>query len=116
MPDARILVVEDDADQRDLVVDILRQQEFAVEHADGVAPALEIAKTGPFDLVISDFKLGERDGLELLKELRSQENDAAFVLITAYGSIAHAVDAIRNRYGTVAIQRGAAVGKGKPEK
>jgi two-component system NtrC family response regulator len=94
MAEARVLLVEDDVDQRALVAAILEREGLLVTQASSIAQALE-ALDGPLDLVVSDLKLSEGDGLDLLRRARSRHPDLPFILITAHGSIAHAVQALR---------------------
>ena len=101
MAGERILLVEDDADQRLLVAGVLAAEGYVVaEAADVAAAAAELARA-PVDLVVSDWKLalgeGGRagDGMELLARVRAEHNGTGFLMVTAYGSIAHAVEAVR---------------------
>ena len=95
MPETRVLVVEDDTDQRALVAGILRRQGHVVAEATSVEEACSELDRSPVDLVVSDFQLGTRSAMELLREARARQGDVPFVLITAYGSIAHAVAALK---------------------
>ncbi|HEX9733005.1 MAG TPA: sigma-54 dependent transcriptional regulator [Thermoanaerobaculia bacterium] len=91
----RVLVVEDDGDQRRLVADILRSRRYLVTEAESLAAARRALAAAPVDLVLADWKLPDGDGVELLGEVRAGWPPAAFVVVTAYGTIARAVDAIR---------------------
>ncbi len=91
----RVLVVEDEPAQRQLVSDILSDLGLQVAQAGGQREALSEALANPPDLVISDWKLDNGDGLSLLAQLRDSGINASFVMVTAYGSIAHAMEAIR---------------------
>jgi DNA-binding NtrC family response regulator len=90
-----ILLVEDDPAQRDLVADILVGAGFAVQLAAGLQAASQVLDDPSLQLVLSDFKLADGDGLGLLREVRARRPELSFVLVTAYGSIEHAVRAIR---------------------
>lgn len=93
---AEILLVEDDPAQRELVAGILRGEGHAVLEADTEDAARALVEKHLPALVISDFKLAEGDGLSLLATVRRTHGDAsAFVMVTAYGSIGHAVEAVR---------------------
>ncbi len=94
MSEVRILVVEDDADQRLLVANILRSQRYLVAEAESLAEAREALGGSPVDLVLSDWKLPDGDGHTLLEEVRGAWPETAFIMVTAYGTIARAVDAI----------------------
>ncbi|OKY24780.1 sigma-54 dependent transcriptional regulator [Thalassotalea sp. PP2-459] len=90
-----ILVVEDEPDQRQLICDILVASNFKVTSADCVESAILLTKKQPFDVIFSDWKLGELTGIDLLNYIRHQENDVGFVIATAYGTINHAVEALQ---------------------
>ncbi len=95
MSEHRILVVEDDADQRSLIAAILRSRDYLVAEAESLTSARAELERSPVDLVLSDWKLPDGDGNELLKEVRRDHPATAFVTATAYGTIARAVTAIR---------------------
>jgi len=90
-----ILVVEDEADQRDIVEQIISDAGYTVYTAEDAEMALQIQKVKSVDLVFSDWKLPKMDGLELLQELRERSPDQAFVMATGHGTIEHAISAIR---------------------
>ena len=101
MPGERILVVEDDADQRRLVAGVLSAEGYVVAEAADLAGAWAELQRAPVDLVLSDWKLAPGadgaagDGMELLARVRGEHAGTGFVMVTAYGSIAHAVEAVR---------------------
>ena len=95
MPEATLLVVEDEAPQRKLVAQILRGEGYTVEEVESAEEALEVLARKPIDLVLSDWKLPGMDGMKLFERVRVGFPRAAFVLVTAYGTIAHAVEAVR---------------------
>ena len=91
----RALVVDDQPAFRRLVARILSDDGFAVREASDGRRALELALAEPFDLVVSDVKMPRLDGLGLLARLRAERPALPVVLVTAYGSISSAVDAMR---------------------
>ncbi|MEM9556976.1 MAG: sigma-54 dependent transcriptional regulator [Acidobacteriota bacterium] len=91
----RILVVEDDADQRRLVASMLRRAGYAVSEAESFRAAESALARLPLDLVLADWQLGDGDGSALLAAVRAERPDVAFVMVTAYGTIARAVAAVR---------------------
>jgi len=94
-PGVSILVVEDEEAQRRLIVEILERAGNELRSAGNVDEALEaIAEEVP-DLVLCDWRMPGRDGGELLKEVRRRGLGCGFIVMTAYGSIAHAVEAVR---------------------
>ncbi len=94
-PSARILIVEDEADQRELVARILEGRGCTVRQSGSAEEAAELLEGEDFDLVLSDWKLPGEHGIWLLGKVRERQPGAAFVLATAYGSISHAVEAVR---------------------
>ena len=94
MAEIRVLVVEDDGDQRRLVASILRSRRYLVAEAASLAAAHEQLESTPVDLVLSDWKLPDGDGTELLRHVQAKRPEVAFITVTAYGTIARAVEAI----------------------
>lgn len=92
---ARVLVVEDDADLREALTDTLELAGAEVLQADGGEQALELLAQHYVDMVVSDVNMGGMDGLELLKQVRRQYPQLPALLITAYGSVAKSVEAMR---------------------
>jgi len=90
-----VLLVEDEAAQRRLIADILGREGHEVREAGTVAEALAAVDEKVPDLILCDWRMPGRDGGELLDEISSRSLGCAFVVMTAYGSIAHAVDAVR---------------------
>lgn len=90
-----ILLVDNDIDFRDSVESVLKQNGFTVLTADGVEPACDMLKKHRLDLVISELKMIDGSGLDLLKQIRNQSPDIIVVIQTAYGSIESAVRAMR---------------------
>lgn len=96
MKDAtRILVVEDEAAPRQLILSILKREGYQVEGAQNGADALLKLNDFKADLVLCDWRMPKMDGGELLDRLGEMESDAHFIVMTAYGSIDHAVQALR---------------------
>ena len=96
MQHIRILIVEDEAPQRRLVAGILNAVGHQTEQAESGEAACKILETKSFDLILSDWKLPGMDGLEILQHIRQHYPGTAFIMVTAYGSISKAVDAIRS--------------------
>ncbi|GLP95712.1 sigma-54-dependent transcriptional regulator [Paraferrimonas sedimenticola] len=95
-PICNLLLVEDEAEQRGLISQMLEQAGYQVTACDSVEAAIVELKRGRFDLVFSDWKLGQLTGMELLDYVRRQHPHLGFVVATAYGSIEHAVEAIQS--------------------
>jgi len=92
---ASILLVEDEAPQRQLISEILERDGYAVRETGTVDEALSLIEQNVPDLILCDWRMPGRDGGELLDEVRERALGSAFIIMTAYGSIAHAVDAVR---------------------
>lgn len=90
-----ILVVEDDANQRNIIKTILSKEGYYVEGADCGKKAIEILKAGKFDLVLTDLKLPDIDGTEVLREVRALGRACHVIIITAFGSIPSAIEATK---------------------
>ena len=91
----RILVVDDNELFRDSIVETLRRQSYETEAAKDGPSALEIIEQRHFDLVISDMKMPGMSGIELLEQIKSINPEIPFLIITAYGAIETAVDAMK---------------------
>lgn len=93
---ARILVAEDEEGIRQGIAKALERDGHEVEVvADGLA-ALERLESDCFDLLITDVRMPKLDGIELLRKAKTIDPDLIVILITAYGSIQDAVEAIRS--------------------
>ncbi|HUL31498.1 MAG TPA: sigma-54 dependent transcriptional regulator [Thermodesulfobacteriota bacterium] len=92
----KILVVDDEAPVRDIVRKGLSQMGgYSVEVAQNGAEAIEKIEQDVFDLVLTDLKMPEMDGIELLKTIKGTRPEVMVILMTAYGSIETAVEAMR---------------------
>lgn len=91
----RILVVEDDADVRDVVVRVLERCGWTVRATGSGAEASDTQKHTPHDLVLLDLDLPDAHGLELLPGLLSLEGEFSVVILTGDDSVATAVEAMR---------------------
>lgn len=91
----RILVVDDNELFRDSIVETLRRQFYETEAAKDGPSAIEIIEQRHFDLVISDMKMPGMSGIELLEQIKSINPEIPFLIITAYGAIETAVDAMK---------------------
>jgi len=90
-----ILVVDDEKYQREILAEILSSEGFDVQTARDGHEALSIIHRGGIDLVLTDQKMGSFDGFSLLKSVVAGENQPLVILITAFGTIDLAVDAIK---------------------
>jgi DNA-binding NtrC family response regulator len=96
MTEMRILLVEDDIPQQKLIAEILHKQGYKVSQANSVEEAILVLKKQNVDVVFSDWKLGSLSGLDLLNYVRRNQPELGFAIATAYGTITHAVAAIKS--------------------
>ena len=90
----RILIVEDDDGERDALARVLRLEKYEVIAARSIAEAMELTVDGA-DLVISDLCLKRESGIDLLRRWKSRHPQSPFLLVTAFGTIQTAIDAIK---------------------
>ncbi|MEW5924070.1 MAG: sigma-54 dependent transcriptional regulator [Candidatus Zixiibacteriota bacterium] len=93
---ATILLVDDDIEFRGSVEIVLKKNNYVVLTADGVESACDILKKHRIDLVISDLKMADGSGLDLLARTKSQSPEITIIIQTAFGSIENAVTAMRH--------------------
>jgi DNA-binding NtrC family response regulator len=91
-----ILVVDDEQDIRRTLQRILERKKYKVSTADDGQAALEIIQKQPIDLILTDLKMPRMDGVQLLKAAKIVAPEIAVILITAYGEVDTAVEAMRN--------------------
>lgn len=100
MNECRILVVEDDAALREALSVTLQKAGYAVHCAESGAAAIATLGGGKpgeeFGMVVSDVQMAHMDGLALLKEIKAQRPNLPVLLMTAYGTIKSAVEAMRD--------------------
>ena len=87
MPKGSILVVDDEAEIREGLETLLSSEGFEVTPAETGEAGLARLEDKPYDLLLLDVSLPDRNGLELLKEIRRRDPYLSIILITAYGSI-----------------------------
>jgi len=83
----RILIVDDDPHFLRVLARILSGESFHVTSAGAACDALELLKKAQFDLVISDLRMPECDGLNFLESLRQSGNTLPVIILTAYGEV-----------------------------
>lgn len=94
-PPPRVLVVDDDRAARDLLQRILTGEGFQVTSAADGDEAIHLIEPDRFDLVLSDIRMGRTDGYAVLNAARTKAPDTPVVLLTAFGDIDGAMEAIR---------------------
>jgi len=92
----RILIVDDDQENRELLTEALSPKGYAVVTASSGEEACQRAEEQEFGLVVSDIQMGAVSGIELLKWFRKQFPDVPIVLLTAFGSVETAIEAMKH--------------------
>ena len=95
MPDTRVLVVDDERSMRDLLAITLKQAGHDVALAEGGAQAIDSLKRESFDLVITDLRMREVDGLAVLRAAKEHSPQTVVLVITAFASTETAVEAMK---------------------
>ena len=91
----RILIVDDDRAMCQLLIDLLGEEGYATDVAYDGETALEKFRTARFDLTITDLMMPKMKGIDLVQRLRQIDSGALVLLITAFGTIESAVEAMR---------------------
>jgi len=92
---AKILIIDDERSIRNTLKDILEFEKHQVSLAENGLKGLETAQNEMFDLIFSDIKMPEMDGIELLTQLKEKEIEAPIVMISGHGNIETAVECIK---------------------
>ena len=91
----RILVADDLAENRELIREALLSPEYEFSEAENAREVLQIMRNQPADLVISDVRMPGISGVDLLKELHSEYPETTVILVTAFGTVESAVEAMK---------------------
>src|SRR5947199_10111276 len=91
-----ILIIDDEAEIRESLQTLLEFEGYEVETAANGSQGLSKVSDRPFDLVLLDLALPDRNGLELLPELRAIDPQISVIMITAYGTVEDAVRAMQS--------------------
>src|ERR1035437_3761440 len=92
----RILIIDDDRDMCMLLSRFLQRKGFETEIAYSGTKGVALFKESKFDVVMSDFRLGDKEGKEVLKEIKAIDPRAIVIIITGYSDIKTAIEVIKN--------------------
>jgi two-component system response regulator HydG len=92
---SRILLIDDDPGVRDSMERTLRSAGYAVQSASSGEEGFEMAKGGAYDVILSDMRMPGISGLDILRQLREIRVDSAFIIMTGFGTVDTAVEAMK---------------------
>jgi DNA-binding NtrC family response regulator len=92
----RVLVIDDEADIRESLETLLVLEGYAVDLAQNAAEGLRALDSRAYDLVLLDLMMPDRSGMDVLREVRERDHETPIFLITAYGSVEAAVEALKS--------------------
>jgi len=92
---SKILIIEDNETMRDAMTAIIGKMGYEVEGAKNGHDGLLLMEKNSYDLVVSDYKMDGMDGLEVLKQVKQKHPTAEVLIITAFGTIELAVEAMK---------------------
>ena len=92
---ANILVVDDERSIRDSLELVLKEEGYEVQTATDGKQAMELLQNSDFDIMITDLKMPEVDGIQLTKHCLQIYPQTSVIIITAYGSLETAIEALR---------------------
>ena len=95
LEDKSLLIVDDDNPFRDRLARAMEKKGFSVSQAEGVKKGIDLIKSKKPAFAVVDLRLGDGNGLEVVKELQSSNEDCKIIMLTGYGNIPTAVAAIK---------------------
>ena len=90
-----ILIVDDDEATLEVMSDVLSDEGYEVVSTSSGQEALRITQAQPIDVILTDLKMPDVDGMEILRSANSMDSQPQVIMITAYGSVDKAVEAMR---------------------
>src|SRR5580658_726387 len=91
----RILVIDDEPDIREGLEALLTAENYSVELASNATEGLKRLEASSYDLVLLDLMMPDKSGMQVLEEIRARDQETPVFMITAYGSVQVAVDALK---------------------
>ncbi len=90
-----ILIIDDEMSQREILAGFLKKLDYKVEKAATGRAGLEIISNNVVDVVLTDYKMPDMNGMEVLDEIKKLNPEIAVIMFTAYGSIEKSVEAMK---------------------
>ncbi len=94
-PTGSILIVDDEASMRLTLGMLLRGEGWIVREAAGATPAVTLLEQEPFDVVVTDLRMDDAGGIDVLKTAKRVSPETEVVILTAFGSLGSAVEAVK---------------------
>ena len=91
----RLLIVDDNAEIREIVQEYLGDSDCLVEGVSNGKEALEKYNINPYDIIVTDLKMPELSGIELIKLIKQKTDITEFIIITGYASVDTAIEAVK---------------------
>jgi two-component system response regulator HydG len=92
---SRVLVIDDDPGVRESMSRMLSQAGYTVRLAETGEQGFDLARDGAFDVILSDMRMPGLSGLDVLRKLREVRVDASFIIMTGFGTVDTAVEAMK---------------------
>ena len=102
----KILVVDDEQGLCAGVQEALRREGYVVDAMTDAPAAAKLAERRLYNLIVSDIKMPGLSGLELLTQVRAHSRDTLFILMTAFGTVESAVEAMKQGADELAVLHG----------
>lgn len=93
--DIRILVIDDEPQTRECIVSVLAGEQYQILQASTATEGLTLANRRPVDLIITDLRIGDESGMDIVRTMQASFPETETILITGYGTIENAVEAIQ---------------------
>ena len=91
----KILIVDDDGEFRNHLIGVLKEEGYQTESAASAKEAYALLKAVEFDIVLLDYLMPKQSGADALYEIKRLRPRIKIIMITAFASIEHAIDAIK---------------------
>jgi len=95
MKNYNILIIDDEKSQREILSGFLSKKGYKVYSAESGSQGLKMVKEKTIDIILSDFKMPEMTGIEILEQVSLINPEISFIIITAYGTVENAVKAMQ---------------------
>ncbi len=91
----KILIVDDDGEFRNHLIEVLKEEGYQIDAASSAKEAFALLSTGEFDVVLLDYLMPKQSGVDALSEIKRLRPKIKVIMITAFASIEHAIEAIK---------------------